>query len=71
MYNNLHGCVYYVILSFREKQGNRPEQFSSLEKRAAQVGLEPATLYLLGRCSTTELPRQLNGWVESRQHKGL
>ena len=30
------------------------------EKRAAQVGLEPTTLYLLGR---------LNGWVESKQYK--
>ena len=38
------------------------------EKRAAQVGLEPTTHCLLGRCSTTELPRQLNRWVESRQY---
>ena len=35
----------------------------------AQVGLEPTTCCLLGRCSTTELPRQLNGWVKPRQYK--
>ena len=44
-----------VILSFKEKQGNRPEHLNSLEKRVAQVGLEPTTHCLLGRCSTTEL----------------
>ena len=37
------------------------------KKRAAQV--EPTTYCLLGRCSTTELLRQLNGRVESRQYK--
>ena len=39
------------------------------EKRAAQVGLESTTYCLLGRCSTTKLLRQLNGWVESKQYK--
>ena len=33
------------------------------------MGLEPTTHCSLGRCSTTELRRQLNGWVESRQYK--
>ena len=36
---------------------------------AAQVGLEPTTYCLLGRCSTAKLPRQLNGWIESKQYK--
>ena len=29
------------------------------------------TYCLLGRHSTTELPRQLNGWVESKQYKNI
>ena len=58
---------------YKSKQGNTTTLNISFsienEKRATQVGLEPMTYCLLGRCSTTELPRQLNGWVESRQYK--
>ena len=43
------------------KQGNPTNLNNSFsienEKRAAQVGLEPTTYCLLGRCSTTKLPR--------------
>ena len=57
----------------KSKQGNTTNLniYFSLEneKISAQVGLKPMTYCLLGRCSTTELPRQLNGWVESRQYK--
>ena len=57
----------------KSKQGNTTNMNISFsienEKRAAQVGLEPTTYCMLGRCSTTKLPRQLNGWVESRQYK--
>ena len=57
----------------KSKQGNTTNMNISFsienEKRAAQVGLEPTTYCLLGRCSTTKLPRQLNGCVESRQYK--
>ena len=65
----LYLVLLHVILSFKERQDNRPEQTccNSLEKRAAQAGLEPTTHRLLGGRSTTELPRQLNGWAESRQ----
>ena len=63
-----NSIILHVILSVKEKQGHRLS-LKSLGKRAAQAGLEPATHCLLGRCSTTELPRQLNGWAESRQYK--
>ena len=57
----------------KSKQGNTTNMNISFsienEKRSAQVGLEPTTYCLLGRCSTTKLLRQLNGWVESRQYK--
>ena len=57
----------------KSKQGNTTNLNISFsienEKRAAQVGLEPTTYCILSRCSTTKLPRQLNGWVESRQYK--
>ena len=57
----------------KSKQGNTTNLNNSFsmenEKRAAQVGLEPTTYCLLGRCSTTKLLRQLNGWVESKQYK--
>ena len=57
----------------KSKQGNTTNLniFFSIEneKRAARVGFKPTTYCLLGRCSTTELPRQLNGWVEPRQYK--
>ena len=51
------------------KQGRQLTQttlFSFLEKRAARVGFEPTTHCLLADALTTELPRQLNGWVESK-----
>ena len=54
----------------KSKQGNITNLNNSFsmenEKIAAQVGLEPMTYCLLGRCSTT---KQLNGWVESKQYK--
>ena len=49
----------------QNKQGNTTNLnnsfFTEKEKRTAQVGLKPTTYCLLGRCSTTKLPRQLNG----------
>ena len=55
----------------RSKQGNTTNLNISFskenEKRAAQVGLEH-TAYEADALPT-ELPRQLNGWVESRQYK--
>ena len=57
----------------KSKQGNTTNMNISFsienEKRAAQVEFEPTTYCLLDRCSTTKLPRQLNGWVESRHYK--
>ena len=45
--------------TYINKQGNTTNLNNSFsienEKRAAQVGLEPTTHCLLGRCSTTEL----------------
>ena len=43
--------------------------FSMENEKASQVGLELTVYCLLGRCSITKLPRQLNGWVESKQCK--
>ena len=34
------------------------------------VWFESLRMNLLGRCSTTEIPRQLNGWAEPRQLNG-
>ena len=65
-----HVHTWKLLDLHKSKQGNTTNQSNSLfkEKRAAQVGLEPTTYCLLGRCSTTELPRQLNGWVELRKY---
>ena len=60
-----------VILSFKKSKATDLSSLNSLEKRAAQAKLEPVTHRLLGRCSTTELPRQLNGWARSRQYMDL
>ena len=60
----------YEPLDLHVHQGNTTNlniSFSiEYEERAAQVGLEPTTYCLLGRCSTTKLPRQLNGWPLGR-----
>ena len=60
-------CAWKLLDLHKSKQGNTTKLNISFpnEKTAAQVGLEPTTHCLLGRCSTTELPRQLDGWVES------
>ena len=44
--SHIHFYLYMGLgLEIKTREGNRPEQ--SLEKRAAQVGLEPATHSLL------------------------
>ena len=44
-------------LTYVNEQGNTTNLNVSIKQRAAQVGLEPTTYCLLGRCSTTKLPR--------------
>ena len=60
-----------IYINQQENTTNLNNSFSiENDKRAAQVELEPTAYCLLGRCSTTKLPRQLNGWVESKLYKG-
>ena len=59
----IHGISYTYINTQGNTTNLNNSSFLDKEKRAAQVGLEPTTHCLLGRCSTSELPRQLNGWV--------
>ena len=64
--------IWELLDLHKSKQGNTNNLniFFSMEneKRAAQVGLEPTTYCLLGRCSTN-CRGSSAGWVESRQYK--
>ena len=60
--------MYYTY-----KQDNKTNLYDSffIEKEMEKELLrwdsnEPMTYCLLGRCSTTKLPRELNGWVEPK-----
>ena len=54
---------HHVIFRLSKKDKLLRQQTRTiLRKRAAQVGLKPATHCLLDGCSTTELPRQLS-WL--------
>ena len=72
----MDGLILYgawKLLDLINKQGNTTNLnnsfFTENEKRAAQVGLESTTYCLLGRCSSSKLQRQLNGWAESKLRK--
>ena len=63
-------CLHENSLDLINKQGKTTNLnksfFTENEKKSAQVGFKPTTSCLLGKCLTTELPWQLNGWVESK-----
>ena len=61
----------YCLHVISKKKGICRSSLNSLGKNAVQTGLEPTTHCLRGKCSTTELPWQPNGWTKSRQYKAL
>ena len=58
----LHSMSKLLDMIFKLQRMARQTNLSSFNSLEAQVGLEPATHCLLGRCSISELPRHLS-WL--------
>ena len=74
--SRLHSTWILLDLLHKSKRGNTTNLNNSFsmenEKELLRWDSNPRhTASYIGRCSTTELPRQLNGWVESRQYKTI